>query len=152
MNAQPLRAGLRHLVQSDGAVILRLVGEDGQSLSVTVTDGRARADAWAILADLDPDEVRAADPVRALAANAWAITPTDAKLLLALEAGHATSKAICGPSGVPTKFLGARLLALRLKGWAVRTDTNKGRGFRAAYAITSEGQRVLGEYREIASQ
>lgn len=154
MIPQPATAGLRHHVQPDGGVILSIVAEDGRRLSVSVTDSQAKAADWSILADLDPEEADASgvsDAVVLAACRQPPLTPNTAKLLLALEAGHATARALSEASGIGIGFVAARMIDLKAKGFAVRTDAGQGRGIKAKYAITADGRRALAHIREIAS-
>lgn len=133
--------GLRYQVTPVG-VVLRLTADNGATLSVTVTEGHAKAKAWGLLADLDPEEVRTAAPP-AYSSQEARLTPIRARVLKALARGNATAAELVDSSGVSSHFIAARMLDLRNLGWAARVDTGSGRGHRATYAITPAGTAAL---------
>ncbi|MCR5875142.1 hypothetical protein LRS10_13670 [Phenylobacterium sp. J426] len=127
----------RHRIDGDD-VVISFDGKEPVRLAFTT----ARRLAWGLLVDLEPDEAEAAGMPRPRRRQG----ETDAvRILRAL--GHETlpARVIVLRSGVPTRFVSARLIDLRAQGLAKRVDAGFGRGVKALYAATPRGLQFLRE-------
>lgn len=135
---------LRHVPLAGDRVQLTFTADDGRSMSALVDGAYLRAKCWGILADIDP-----AGLVDAALGQRLPFDPADKgafsvseQILMVLATGPKTAKGIRAalkgahaPGDVST-----RCSQLAGRGLITRLDGVTGRGFRATWKLTTQGE------------
>lgn len=115
-------AKLRHQLLDDDRVLISVVGQQN---SVRVESSEAKRFAWALLADLEPDEAGKAGYIEPTQPHysdyrpKMAVGGQRAEILDALRAGYTTSVAIGNHLGIPSRQVAVRLSKLKAAGQVV---------------------------------
>jgi hypothetical protein len=136
----------RHAMSDEGVQLFLQRPGEPVSQRYLLSDAEAKRLAWAILADLDPEE---ADHfgIAVIPTNDHAVRrPVRIKLdgqvdqlLRALKPGPATNAALHSATNIPGKTIGSRMVVLINIGLVKRVDGACGSGNRAIYALTEDG-------------
>lgn len=135
---------VQHHLRDDGLVDLTMTAPCGQRITVTVSATYAKARAWAILADLDPEEAAEA----AGANNSRRRTPKGEltqgdRVLLAVAGGCKTVGEIKARTNIKSASIAGRLSDLRDRDLVWQTTGGGGRGIKATYDISTKGEMIV---------
>lgn len=137
-------ASLSYAVQPCGAVVLRLTDDSGFAVEAKVSASYAKRRAWAILADLDPDEAEATQDQRRVELDTAAprrLTQRDS-VLASVARGANTMIALQAVTGFPRASISGRLADLVAMGLLLSPQA-RGRGRKAIYQLTDEGRTAV---------
>jgi DNA-binding transcriptional ArsR family regulator len=133
MNAQ-----LRHKLADNGAITVILRGGDGSSFAASLTPSAAKVAAWAILADLEPDEAALARAAETRAERKR-FTYYD-RALVAYARGAETLGDVVAETDMSISSAEARTYELRKAGLVEVVFRGGGRKRPSRYALTPAGQ------------
>jgi hypothetical protein len=126
-------------------VVLRLTDDSGFAVEAKVTANYAKRRAWAILADLDPSEastfLEPATESDAGPGQPRRMTQRDT-VLASIARGANTMTALQAVTGFPRASISGRLADLVAMGLLLSPQA-RGRGRKAVYVITNDGQAAV---------
>jgi hypothetical protein len=130
--------GLRHELAADGSVVLILTATTGKTLSVGVSANHAKAKAWGLLADLDPEGADGVDHAEFAIDHAKdpALRPS-LRIMIAVERGPAAYQRICHLTGLERNRVASQLKSHVLRGRI--STTRDARGQPGVYDLTHAG-------------
>jgi predicted Rossmann fold nucleotide-binding protein DprA/Smf involved in DNA uptake len=134
--------GLRHELAADGSVVLTLTATNGKTLSVGVSANHAKAKAWGMLADLDPEGAEGVDQAEFVIDHAKdpALRPS-LRIMIAVERGPAASQRIAQLTGLAPNQIASQLKSHVLRG-RLSVDSST-RGQPGVYDLTHAGFKWL---------